>query len=145
MLDAFGAALADISPALANYLGALADARIDARGTLVLELRPDKRIWKERFAQLAARDALLEAAGRAAGRAATALEVTVGGGGGSAASEATGAVQRATRAQVLDEARRDPVVRELFDRFGAVLLEAQPLDGNGEPERGRKQDRRKNP
>jgi hypothetical protein len=33
-----------------------------------------------------------------------------------------------SRREVLDKARRDPGVRLLFDRFGAVVLDGQPLN-----------------
>jgi hypothetical protein len=134
LLAPLGEALAAISPALANYLGALGDARLDARGTLVLELRAEKRIWKDRFAQPAAREAVLEAARRVLGQAPAGVEVVVAGNGaagaGHAGKPAAGAT-RSTRAQALDAARRDPVVKELFERFGAVLLDGQPLDDGG--------------
>ena len=68
------------------------------------------------------------------GQAPAGVEVVVAGNGaagaGPAGKPAAGAT-RSTRAQVLDEARRDPVVKELFERFGAVLLDGQPLDDGG--------------
>jgi DNA polymerase-3 subunit gamma/tau len=134
LLGPLGDELATISPALANYFGALGDARLDARGTLVLELRPEKRIWKDRFAQPAAREALLEAARRVLGRAPAGVEVLVAGNGAAApAGTPAAGTTRSTRAQALDAARRDPVVKEIFERFGAVLLDGQPLDEGGGP------------
>jgi DNA polymerase-3 subunit gamma/tau len=134
LLGPLGDELATVSPALANYLGALGDARLDARGTLVLELRPEKRIWKDRFAQPAAREALLEAARRVLGSVPAGVEVLVAGNGAAAPAGAPAAgTTRSTRAQALDAARRDPVVKEIFERFGAVLLDGQPLDDGGGP------------
>ena len=135
LLAPIGDALASISPALANYLGALGDARLDAKGALVLELRAEKGIWKDRFAQPAAREAVLEAARRVLGQAPAGVEVVVAGNGAASPAGARAAgTSRSTRAQVLEAARRDPVVKELFERFGAVLLDGQPLDdGGGSP------------
>ncbi|MCU0254459.1 MAG: hypothetical protein MUE47_07960, partial [Acidobacteria bacterium] len=134
LLAPLGEELAAISPALANYFSALGDARLDARGALVLELRAEKKIWKDRFAQPAAREAVLEAARRVLGRAPAGVEVVVAGNGAAAPAGAPApGTTRSTRAQALDAARRDPVVKEIFERFGAVLLDGQPLDDGGTP------------
>ncbi|MDQ7088400.1 MAG: hypothetical protein Q9Q13_11355 [Acidobacteriota bacterium] len=37
---------------------------------------------------------------------------------------------RVSRRELMDRARKDPVVKALFDQFGAVVIDTQPAEGS---------------
>ncbi|MFN7964605.1 MAG: DNA polymerase III subunit gamma/tau [Acidobacteriota bacterium] len=115
----------EIKPAMAAYLNAVREARLDANGGLRLVLAPGKEIWKDKLLNPATREVLDEAIRRLAGRSLSSLNVDTG--------DAPPQPQHSvTRREVLEKARKDPAVRQLFDRFGAVVLDGQPLNSQEE-------------
>ena len=110
---------------MAAYLNAVREARLDANGGLRLVLAPGKEIWKDKLLNPATREVLDEAIRRLAGRSLSSLNVDTG--------DAPPQPQHSvTRREVLEKARKDPAVRQLFDRFGAVVLDGQPLNSQEE-------------
>jgi DNA polymerase-3 subunit gamma/tau len=111
----------EIRPAMAAYLASVREARFDTESVLRLVLAPGKEIWKDKLLNATTREVLDEAVRRLAGRSIASLVVDTG----NAAATAPASV---TRREVLEKARKDPAVRQLFDRFGAVVLDGQPLN-----------------
>jgi hypothetical protein len=91
-------------------------------GSLTLALPPAKAAYESRLLSPAARNAICAAAERLTGGPILTFAVTV------ASNGAASANGRPTRREVMDRALKDPLVRSLFERFGAVVLESQPLD-----------------
>jgi len=108
-------------PSLAAYLAVAEQVQVAPDGSLTISLPAAKARWKDPLTQPAAKDALREAARRVLGTEPPAVHVTVG------ESEAP-APPRPTRDQALARARQDPLVREIFDRFGAVVVDGQALE-----------------
>lgn len=120
------AAATEIRPQLAPSLAAIGQAELREGGTLLLTLNAGKEIWREKLLHPTAREVVLEAAKRVCVTAPTQLLVEV------ATGEASSVTRAPSRREVLDKARQDPAVKELFDRFGAVVLDGHPLDKSQE-------------
>jgi hypothetical protein len=90
---------------------------------LRLTLPRGKDIYEARLSQPAAQAALLAAAQRATGQTPTTLELVPVG-----APNQVAEGSRANRKEILERARRDPLVQALFDQFGAVMVDGHALD-----------------
>jgi DNA polymerase-3 subunit gamma/tau len=112
----------------AAYLSKATAAELRPDGTLAISMEPSQQLWVEKLRQGSAAEALERAATEVLGRRPTgiSLEQTSKGNG------RTEGPARPNREEVLSRARQDPLVRSLFNRFGAVVLDGQPVD----PEEG---------
>ncbi|MDH3284908.1 MAG: hypothetical protein OEQ13_09205, partial [Acidobacteriota bacterium] len=123
-------AVKEIRPPMAAYLGRAERAELDRDGTLTIALPRGKAFWRRKFVEGVGREVLTEAALAVAGRAPKKIEVQVAG------DDRKKPAPAPPRSEVLDRARRDPLVRAIFDRFGAAVVDGQSLagddDGRGE-------------
>jgi DNA polymerase-3 subunit gamma/tau len=117
--------------AAASYLDKAAKAEMQADGTLVVTMDPTQQLWADKLGRGGAAEALRHAAAEVLGSEPAKVEVKL------AANGRTGpaAEARPTREEVLSRARRDPLVRSLFDRFGAVVLDGQPIEPDAPEEK----------
>lgn len=118
----------EIRPAMAAYLGSVKEATLDDDGTLRLTLAAGKEVWKEKLLHPTTQEVLSTAVQRISGREMIRVVIDSG------TSEAPPSSPAASRKEVLDKARKDPVVRALFDRFGAVVLDGQALTSEPQEE-----------
>lgn len=115
-----------LKPALGAYLGAATEFRLNPPEPPTLVLPAEKSFWKNQLDQKAAQEVLAEAVRQMTGQAPPSVRVVLAGNGASAAPS-----PRQSRAEAIEMARKDPLVRALFDRFGAMVVDGQAL----EPER----------
>lgn len=132
LLDALVAALPSIRSSLTAYVARLEAAYLDERG--VLKLRAGSAAgnagWLGRLQTEQAREALAEAVLAACGRTIEGIAIESS---SQAATTSEPAERAPSRDAVLEMARRDPLVRKLFDRFGAVIVDGQPLEAPPPP------------
>lgn len=128
LLEALISRLEESKPVLAGHLktAQVIRAEFTAPGTLLLELPAGKGMFAARLAQPASLDALKEAAALASG--ASVGEVHIRAKNGANGCAETGGNGRPSRQETFERARKDPLVRLLLDRFGAVFVEGRPLD-----------------
>ncbi len=124
-------AVSRIRPPLSGYLRRLEAITLDENGTLVLRLAEHggngRPVWAARLTSAPAREALAEAIREIAGRELSSVRVE---GGDSPPGEPAPHV---SPQQVLERARRDPLVRMVFDRFGAAMIGGEPLSAGDAP------------
>jgi len=131
-----GDVAAELLAPLAPSAQALRDLRRAAElrpdGTLAITMEPAQQLWVEKLRQGSGAEALERAATEVLGRspAGISLEQTSKGNG------RTEGPARPNREQALSRARQDPLVRSLFNRFGAVVLDGQPVDPEDGSDRG---------
>jgi hypothetical protein len=101
---------------------------VNEEGDLVLSLPGERRpVWADRLETENSRRLLAEVVQDVTGRPMRGLRLQLS---AASSSRQEGASNPApSRQEVLDHARRDPLVRAIFDRFGAVLLDGVPLEG----------------
>ncbi|UCF68603.1 MAG: DNA polymerase III subunit gamma/tau [Acidobacteriota bacterium] len=127
LLARLSSAVQRIRPPVASYLSKVCEARVDAEGVLTLVLPQDKQLWERKLRDGAGRQALAEAAREVIGREPSKIAIALE--GAAASPQRAGPTRRrASPKQLLDRTRRDPLVRGIFERFGAVILESQALD-----------------
>ena len=120
--------VAGVRAPVAAYLRHASGARLREDGVLEITLPARAVVWESRLRESAAAEALRTAAERVLGHPPASVEIRRGGGGGGSAGPAgTPPSPRKTRRQVLEQVRQDPVIREIFDRFDAVLLDGHEL------------------
>ncbi len=122
------AEVAGVRAPVAAYLRHAEGARVREDGVLEIALPARAVVWETRLREPAAAEALRTAAERVLGHPPASIEIRRGDTGSEPGG--TGAPARAprkTRREVLEQVRQDPVVREIFDRFDAVLLDGHEL------------------
>jgi len=130
-------ALREIRPPMAAYIKRAVLAEWASGNVLKLRFPSGDGIWRARFGSSEGKQVLADAAEKALGIRPEAVDVA-------AEEDATGSADPAgaappkrqppSRRELMDRARADPLVRGIFDRFGAVLLEARPdLDSEPSP------------
>ena len=121
-------AVAKVRAPVAAYLRHASAARVREDGTLEVLLPERAVVWERRLREPSAARTLAEAAAAVLGRSPAAIELRRGGGESAADARRTAPPPpRRGRREVLEQVRRDPVVREIFDRFDAVLLDGHEL------------------
>ena len=126
LLEQLVAEIRTLRPSLAPSLAKAAAAEVDPAGRLVLALAPETaNLWQARLSSEAARASLAEATEKITGNRPTEVVVETRGSGSAPPA-------RTSRRELMDRARKDPVVKALFDRFGAVVIDTQPLEGGKE-------------
>lgn len=131
ILDRLVEALRTTRASLAPTLARAVAARIDDEDRLLVVL-PAKinAFWRVRLTNEGGRKALGMALTQITGRPPAGVSVVQEEGAAEAAGEPL-----PSRRDILQQAKQDPVVRALFDRFGAVVIDSQPLEGTKpEPE-----------
>ncbi len=133
LLDALVAALPSIRSSLTAYVARLEAAYLDERGVLKLRASGTQGNagWLGRLQTEQAREALGEAVLAACGRTIEGIAIESS---SQMATTSEPAERAPSRDAVLEMARRDPLVRKLFDRFGAVIVDGQPLEAPPPPE-----------
>jgi DNA polymerase-3 subunit gamma/tau len=121
LLPALIEQLGKIRPPVASYLGRASAARFE-QGRLTISLPADRAALQARLGSRAAQQALGAAIEQLFGNGPSAIEVEVEGG-----EEAPAPPPRSSRDEALDQARRHPLVRAVFDQFGAVVIDGKVL------------------
>jgi DNA polymerase-3 subunit gamma/tau len=116
----------------ASYLDKAAGAQLEEDGRLVVRMDPAQQLWADKLGSGAGAEALRQAASEVLGHEPAKIEIRLAAGGNGTPQEPP----RPSREEVLSRARKDPLVRSLFDRFGAVVLDGQPIDPNDAPASG---------
>ncbi len=123
--------VAGVRAPVAAYLRHASGARVRDDGVLEVVLPAGAVVWERRLREPAAMKALLAGAERTLGGAPAAVEIRREAAGepgpGDRGTATGGDPPRKSRREVLEQVRRDPVVREIFDRFDAVLLDGHEL------------------
>jgi len=120
--------VAGVRAPVAAYLRHATGARVRDDGILEIVLPARAVVWESRLREPAAAAALRTAAERALGRSPAGVEIRRSDEADAReASSPRDPARRKSRRQVLEQVRQDPVVREIFDRFDAVLLDGHEL------------------
>jgi DNA polymerase-3 subunit gamma/tau len=132
LLQALVGAIRNHKSTAAAYLSKATAAELRPDGTLAIMMEPAQQLWVEKLRQGSGAEALERAATEVLGRSPTgiSLEQTSKGNG------RTEGPARPNREEALSRARQDPLVRSLFNRFGAVVLDGQPVDPEDGSDRG---------
>jgi DNA polymerase-3 subunit gamma/tau len=117
----------------ASYLDKAAAAELQEDGRLVVRMDPAQQLWADKLGSGAGAEALRQAATEVLGHEPAKIEIRLAAAGGNGTPQEA---PRPSREEVLSRARKDPLVRSLFDRFGAVVLDGQPIDPNDAPASG---------
>ncbi len=113
-------------PALGAILRRARQVVLHGQERLEIMLPPDSDpFWKAKLEAEEGRKVLIQAARLIGCQEVRELLITEA----AAPAAAAPPPSRRSRHELLDEARRDPIVQALFERFGAVVLESRPHDG----------------
>ncbi|RMG45515.1 MAG: DNA polymerase III subunit gamma/tau [Acidobacteria bacterium] len=123
LLPRLAEAAAAITGRVGSFLRQAKSARLEADGRLVISIARSRAFWKTRLETPAAREAIVKAAAEVLGGAPPSVEFRLEG------ETAEPGAARPRNRDALERASRDPIVRELFERFDAVLLGGEALPG----------------
>ncbi len=124
LLDALVHAVTELRPGLAAFLRSARTASFGDDDVLRLVFPADKGMMGQQVGRPSMQPVLFEAVKRAAGRAPASVQIETAGEDGGDASPPSA---RTGRREALERAKKEPVVRALFDRFGAVIVDGQIL------------------
>jgi DNA polymerase-3 subunit gamma/tau len=129
LVERLATRIAETRPHAASYLKRVDEARFDGDALALLIDAPEPPPWAARLTGASARRTILAAASELAGRTIERVEIQ------STARDRPGdgpAPPRRpprSRREIMEQARSDAVIRKVFDRFGAVLIDGEPHDG----------------
>ncbi len=119
------ASLAEIRPSDAAALRRAKSAQLGDDGQLEIVLPGDTNaIFKVKLSSEQSQKAIADAAQAAWGSRPSSIAITAE----ESAAPARPARPRVSRQEVIEQARKDPAVRALFERFGAVVLDGRSLE-----------------